>query len=423
VDVLVAGGGPAGVAAALAAARAGRSVMVVDAQGCFGGMGTAGLLPVFMPFGDGVNFLAGGIGREIHDRLIAASGMEQPANPAEWCEPIHAEDLKLLYDKLVGESGAQFQFCTQLIAVQADGGRVTHAICAAKSGLFAFAAKTFVDATGDGDLCAWAAAPFEKGDADGAMMPGTLCSLWTKVDFARAGGSQESKLQQAIDDGVLSVPDRHLPGIFHIRRDLGGGNVGHTFGVDGTDERTLTAAFLHGRAILGEYERYYKQYLQGYEKMELMATAAAMGIRESRRILGDYVLCVEDFKTRAVFPDEIGRFAYPVDIHASQPDKAKYEQFLDEYHTLRYKPGESYGVPYRCLTPRGLDNVWVAGRCVSTDRYIQGSLRVMPGCYITGQACGLAAAMAVEAGTSNRDVNVPQLQKRLKAMGAYLPNA
>ena len=115
--------------------------------------------------------------------------------------------------------------------------------------------------------------------------------------------------------------------------------------MDGTDERTLTAAFLHGRASLAEYERYYKQYLQGYEKMELMATAAAMGIRESRRIMGDYVLCVEDFKSRAVFPDEIGRFAYPVDIHASQPDKAKYEQFLDEYHSLRYQPGKATAFP------------------------------------------------------------------------------
>ena len=156
--------------------------------------------------------------------------------------------------------------------------------------------------------------------------------------------------------------------------------------------------------------------------MTLVATGSLLGIRESRRITGDYVLCLDDFKKRAVFPDEIGRYCYPVDIHASKPDAANYKQFAEEFKTLRYKQGESYGIPYRVLVPQKLSNVLVAGRCVSSDRYIQGSIRVMPGCFITGQATGVAAAIAIEKGADTRGVPVPELQARLKKLGGYLPN-
>ena len=199
--------------------------------------------------------------------------------------------------------------------------------------------------------------------------------------------------------------------------------MGHTFGVDGTDERSLTEALIVGRRLVPQYERYYKEYLKGFEKMELVATGSLLGLRETRRIMGDYVLCLEDFKSQAVFDDEIGRYCYPVDIHPMRADKAAYERFHAEWTALRYKDGESYGIPYRILLPKGLSNVWVTGRCVSTDRFLQGSIRVMPGCYITGQAAGMAAAMAVQADTDNRGVDTPALQKRLKDIGAFLPNA
>jgi hypothetical protein len=214
--------------------------------------------------------------------------------------------------------------------------------------------------------------------------------------------------------------------MWQVSDTIGGGNVGHTFGVDGTDERSLTAALVWGRRSLLEYERYYKQYLSGFERTELVATGALLGLRETRRIMGDYVLCLEDFKTRAVFDDEIGRYCYPVDVHPSRPGKADFDQFMDEYRSLRYAKGESYGIPYRCLVPRGLSNVLVAGRCVSSDRYVQGSIRVMPGCYITGQAAGAAAAVAVEGAGPRRpadvrNVDVRELRRRLGSMGAFLP--
>ncbi|MCD6284343.1 MAG: FAD-dependent oxidoreductase [Anaerolineae bacterium] len=422
VDVFVAGGGPAGVAAALAAARQGASVFIAEGQACFGGMGTTGLVPAFMCFTDRVNFLADGIGREIYERMKQRA--DTPQDDPGGSVSINAEALKRVYDDVIEESrGIDFTFHTQVIGVETEGGHVTAAICAAKSGIFAVKAKAFVDGTGDGDLATWAGASSEKGDAEGNMMPGTLCSLWANVDWSRVSGRQDRNLAVAFADNVFTVHDRHLPGMWQVGEGIGGGNVGHTFGVDGTDERSLTEALLWGRKSLSEYEVYYKRYLEGFEDASLVATGALLGLRETRRILGDYVLVLGDFNNRAVFEDEIGRYNYPVDIHASTPSSEDFAKFKEEFKRLRYKDGESYGIPYRVLTPQGLDNVLVAGRCVSSDRFMQGSIRVMPGCYITGQAAGVAASIAAGSGTDIHAIDVKQLQSKLKTMGAYLPHA
>ena len=421
VDVFVAGGGPAGIAAAVTAARQGRRVFVVDAQNCFGGIGTAGLLQIFMTFTDGENFLAGGIGREIFDRLGQAKGFGDFWREGDWHDVLcKGEVLKRVYDDLLAGSGAAFSLCTQCIGIQARKDRIETAVCWGKSGLFAVKAKMYVDGTGDGDLCAWAGAPYEKGNAEGHMQPGTLCSLWADIDWAAAYAAghgpwqQDGPLQQAFRDSVFTVPDPHLPGMVPVGKHTGMGNVGHAFGVDGTDERSITQALLEQRKRILEYERYYKEYLKGYENMELTATAAMMGIRETRRVTGDYVLNVADYRNRAVFDDEIGRYSFKLDLHPAQPGPLGDLQ--------EYKKGDSYGIPYRCLTPKGLSNVLVAGRCISADRPMQGSTRVMPGCFITGQAAGMAAAMAAETSRTTREISVHELQTRLRKMGAFLPN-
>ena len=425
VDVLVAGGGPAGVAAAIAAREQGASVFLAEGHSCFGGLGTAGLVPWFCMFGDGVHFHADGVGRRIYDQVYARGGTSSPTGSMS--PVIRAEVLKRIYDDLITDSGAAFSLHTQIVGIEQDGSRLTHAICWGKSGLFAIAAQAFVDCTGDGDLCAWGGAPVEKGDASGGLMPGTLCSLWSGIDWARvrAGGLRDdSRCAEAGDNGVFTIPDKHLPGMAMTSAEgVGGGNIGHTFDVDGTDERSLTKGLVWGRKLMVEYERYYKEYLQGFEQMQLVATGSLLGIRETRRVMGDYVLVLSDFQNQSIFEDEIGRFAYPVDIHASTNDEAAHAKFMEEFTTLRYKAGESYGIPYRALVPRNLDNVLVAGRCISADRYLQASVRVMPGCYITGQAAGVAAAMAAGANVTTRQVDVKDLQRRLKALGAFLPNA
>ncbi|KKL93401.1 hypothetical protein LCGC14_1875050, partial [marine sediment metagenome] len=346
VDVFVAGGGPAGVAAAVAAARQGAKVFLAEGHSCLGGMGTAGLVPAFMRMGDGVNLLAAGVGSEIVDRLItaggSAEGRKDPGIESIGSISIHPEVLKRVYDEMVTEAKVKFAFHTNLIAVEAEGGRVVTAVCAAKSGLFAITAGIYVDATGDGDLAVWAGAPFEKGDEQGRMMPGTLCSLWANVDWdaVRAGdlGAGNKRIEEAFADGVLTQEDRHLPGMWRLPGTLGGGNIGHAFGVDGTDERSLTEALVWGRKLVLEYDRYYREYLKGFEKMELTATGSLLGLRETRRIMGDYVLNLEDFKSRAVFDDEIGRYSYPVDIHVSGPNRAAYDKFMEAAkHASRHR--------------------------------------------------------------------------------------
>lgn len=431
VDIFVAGGGPSGLAAAVTAARQGARVFLAEGQACFGGMGTAAGLPMFCAETDGVHFTSAGFGTDVYERLVAAGGTA----PETRGKPVgtfgfyyNCETLKRVYDELARASGMRFSFHTQFLDVVVERGVVTHAICSAKSGLFAVRARLFVDATGDGDLCARAGSPFEKGDARGDMQPPTLLSLWCDIDWEKANRNgcgiwqQDKQLPRAFQDKVFTTEDRHLPGIIPIGPHAGWGNIGHLFGTDGTDEVSLTEALLRGRQLLLEYERFYREYLTGFERMQLLNTGALLGVRETRRITGDYILNLADFKRRAVFHDEIGRFSYPVDLHATRPDRETFETFEREFAELRYQPGENYGIPYRCLTPVGIDNVLVAGRCISCDRYIQGSVRVMPACFITGQAAGMAAALAADKGGTTRQVNVPELQARLAKMGAFLPN-
>ena len=154
----------------------------------------------------------------------------------------------------------------------------------------------------------------------------------------------------------------------------------------------------------------------------MVATGAMLGIRESRRVRGVYTLVIEDFIRQAVFDDEIGRYSYPVDIHASNNSVESFNEFLTDHTGYRYKKGESYGVPYRMMVPKGINNLLTAGRCVSTDRAMQSSIRVMPGCYITGQAAGVSAALCAKEGCSPKDVNVHAIQSTLVDMGMYLPN-
>ena len=418
VDVFVAGGGPSGVAAALAASRLGKRVFLAESQGMLGGAGTAGLVPAFAPFGDGVNTLVGGVGLELRQRA-------RPDVPIDtYWTAVRVEDLKRAYDEMLAESDVAYSLFTTVCDVVSRDGHVEYVVLTAKSGLFAVKAKVYIDCTGDADLVALAGGRYEVGDDQGQVMPATLCSLWAGIDYGRVTLHDGAKLDEAFRDGVFTYEDRHLSGIFPADKALGvgGGNVGHTFGVDPLDERSLTRAITWGRKSMLEYRRYYQGYLPGYEKAEPIMTGNILGVRESRRVTCDYTLCVDDFVARAAFDDEIGRYCYPVDIHVMTTDKAEYERFRQEYgKTYHYDKGESYGIPYRSLIPVSFDNVLVAGRCMGTDRQMQASVRVMPGCLITGQAAGAAAALASDS-AQVRAVKAADLQKRLIELGAVLPN-
>ena len=319
-------------------------------------------------------------------------------------------------------------FYSRLVAVETNDGHVEHVVCSAPSGLWAVKAKVYVDATGNGDLCAFAGAETKTGDEKGASMPGTLCTLWSGIDFAQCKGRQSRFLQKAVADGLFTTPDLNWANVWDVGEGVGNGNLGHAFGLDGTDERSLTKALLDGRRQAMEYERYLRTYLKddGFANARMVATADLVGIRASRRVTGDYVLCLEDYLRRASFADEIGRYSYVIDVHPSKEDsnrQTSVARFVNRYSgKLAYAPGDSYGIPYRTLLPKRLANVLVAGRCISCDHWVQGSVRVTPGCYITGQAAGLAAAMSVAANGDVRKVSAADVRRRLRAIGAYAPD-
>lgn len=428
VDVFVAGGGPAGVSAAVAAARLGHSVFLAESGFALGGAAVNMLVPAFMPFGDKLIFYAEGIGREVYDRIAA----EAPDRFKTYCpDGIPVETLKLIYDDMIEKSGCALAFGAEVTDAVTEGGRVTHAVLSAREGMYAVKAKLFIDATGDGLLSERAGARTEYGDENGLSMAATLCALWAGFEFDKFEYPANKYVDRAFNDGVFTNHDRHLPGIWPILANhpgvpdgVGGSNAGHVYGVDPRSSESLTGGIIKARKQLKEYRRYFREYMSGCGNAEIIYSAPMLGIRESRRVTCDYRLNVEDFKRRAVFDDEIGRFNYGVDIHSSTNDRAGYEKFIGEYTSLRYKDGESYGIPLRSLTVKGFSNLLCAGRCIGTDRYMLSSVRVMPGCFITGQAAGTAAAQALEQKAEDvREADVREIQNKLVRMGAYLPNA
>ena len=410
-DVLVAGGGPAGVAAAVMCARAqrktGGSVLLLEQSGTFGGSSTLAGVPELMNFDDGRNFLATGFGEEIYASLFGVCPMDRG-----W-QTVRAERLKLLYDRLMEESGAVFRFYCRITDVILSDDRVTHVIVSAPEGVWAVETGILVDCTGSGALCAMAGCGFDYGDENGVPMSATLCSLWGGVDFSRKK-NDGMMIGKAMQDGVFSQYDTVLPGIkpTYPEAGVGGGNVGHCFGVKDIDTESMTHAMIEGRRRLEEYRVYYNRYVPGCENAVLMDSANYLGVRESRRIRCVRTLSETDFSDQSQKPDEIGRYSYPIDIHPVTADSKGMADFGRSV-SRRHAPGESYSIPYGCLVPLGIRNMLVAGRCVGADHAMQASVRVIPGCYITGQAAGVAAAICARDHIDTADLDVATMKEIL----------
>ncbi len=426
-DIVICGAGPAGIAAALAAREAGAEdkIVLIEQIGCLGGMGTAGLVPAFIHMTDGENILAAGIAKKVVDEL--AKRMQTEPN-YHWMN-IQPEILKCIYDEMIIQADIDLFLNLPVVDVIRKDSVIESIIVSTKNGLKAIIGKIFIDATGDGNLCAWAGTPFEVGDEQGRTMAPSLCVIYSGIDWNRyhqavkqTGKGFRELWFEYVESGQSPILEWHLPGIFPVGKQIGTGNIGHIYSINCLDERDITKGYLEGRRIAQIYFEFARKNVPGFENAELTCTASLLSVRETRRIIGEYILNYADYQNRASFEDEIGRFAYPIDIHASSADAEDQKRVERELTETRLGRGESYGIPYRSLIPKTLRNTLVAGRCISTDRRMQSSIRVMPGCFITGQAVGVAAALAIKQKTDDvRNININELRNILRQQKVYLP--
>lgn len=434
-DVIVAGGGPAGCAAAASSAREGAKTLLIEGSGMLGGMGTGGLVPSWCPFWDKEKIIYRGMAEKILNETKKYSSHIMPQD-LEWV-PIDAEVLKRVYDQFVKEYGVDILFNTQLSAVNSKvRGYVDSIVVSNKKGLTAYSAKSFVDCTGDADLAAFAGAQFEMGANDGKLMPATMCFVISNVDeyayrFDSQNGLNYGSLLPANPKSAIhkitADPKYNLITDTHLCQQIIGPktvgfNAGHIFNVDGTDPVSISKAMIYGRELVHQLHEGLKEYFPtAFANSILVSSAPMMGIREGRRIIGDYRMTVDDYLQKRSFDDEISRNSYYIDLHLTQ---AEIKETLNngisrEQINRRYKLGESHGIPYRSLVPKDLNNVIVAGRSISCDRQIQGSIRTMPNCLCTGEAAGMAAAMSAKSGKNFHETDIKELRKKLKEHGAY----
>lgn len=408
-DVIVVGGGPGGCTAAIAAAREGAKVLLIEATGQLGGMGTAGMVPAWCPFSDGEKIIYRGLAKKIFNE--SKKGVpHEPAGKLDWVN-INPEYLMKVYDRFVTESGTQVLFFSRVAAVEKSSDDTVDAIIVANQlGLTAYRAKVFVDATGNGDLAVWAGAGYLKSDT---LQDSTLCFALANVNGDKFYGGLHSDNPKSPIHKVVGPDGKYPLTGHHFCMNLIGPNVvqfnaGHIH-ADTTDPRSVTEAMMTGRQIAQQYlEACQEACPDIFGNAFVVKTASLLGTRDGRRIIGDYIFTKEDWNARRTFEDEIGRNSYFLDVHKSG------------FKPVHYGKGDSHGIPYRCLTPKGLKNVLTAGRCISTDEEAFGSLRVMPPCLVTGEAAGAAAAFAIRDSRCDvHAVDVQALRARLRAEGQY----
>ncbi|MGI5181874.1 FAD-dependent oxidoreductase [Dactylosporangium sp. CA-152071] len=441
-EVLVVGGGPAGFGAAMGAAAAGADVVLVERYGFLGGNATAALVMPLMSFhnemkqavggednrllptdhGEGEPVVAGVLWMLL-DRLVRAGGAIRPAPDTGYTVPFDPEVFKLVTYDMLGGSGVKLllhAFASDLITLP-DSSRV---VFETKSGPVVIDADVVVDCTGDGDLAASAGAPFEVGrPEDGLTQPMTL--MFRIGEMQRDGFAsyvQEHPdqwkgvhglwdlIRAARDAGELDLPREDI--LFFATPHSGEVSVNSTrFGGLGISVWDLTRAELTMHQQLDSISRFLRTRVPGFESSYVIQSGVQVGVRETRRVLGDYQLTGQDVLDARKFPDVVARGAYPVDIHNPNGPGT----------ILRRLPqGTSYDIPLRTLLPRDVDRLLVAGRCISGDHVAHSSYRIMPISMATGQAAGVCAALAARAGKPPREIPVTQVQRVLRAQGASL---
>lgn len=444
-DVLVIGGGPAGMCAAIAAAREGVSVLLVEQGGCLGGSATRGLVGPFMTCYDrkGETMIIRGIFEEIVNRMVERGCALHPSTVragtsfTSWIvvghdhvTPFEPEGLKRLMDDMMEEAGVKVLFHTDFLQPLMEGETLTGAVVSSKRGIETVRGRVLIDCTGDGDVAARAGVPFEMGnEALGLIQPATMFFHICGVDAAALEADIQANLHNFYrKDGVnyrslhWRVSEARAQGDWPLQRvsiglfrmpqpDEWCVNTSRIMGVDSTDNESLTAAEVEGRRQADIIMRFLNKYVPGCQNARLKSTATYVGIRESRHIRGDYRLTAQDLISAQVPEDSILLAANSVDVHG------RFGPTSNEYTPIE---GDYYGIPYRCLLPIGVENLLLAGRCVSADSTAAGAIRVMPPCMAMGQAAGTAAAMAVKQDVTPRALDIQALRLRLKENKAFL---
>jgi len=436
-DVLVLGGGPSGLIAAIAAAESGLRVGLVENRSFVGGNMTIGL-PILGFLGQKGNQIIQGIPERFIQRLKDVGGSSEH----RWC-PLHMsltlvepEAVKTVGLQMLLEAGVQVTLHAMVANVIREGNKIAGIVIQSKGGREVFTAKTYIDCTGDADVAYAAGVPTDKGDDGGGLQPPTLM-------FCLAGVDTE-KLRHAIADHPKTYMTDFIPNdyfgqnhqfivvglkelikaaqaagldirtertiiITGLRAGEAWINMTRMAGVDGTDVHSLTAGEIEGRRQIPDIQKYLREYVPGFENCYFTKAAPFLGIRETRRIVGHYIMDRDDVLSQRRFDDAIAVASYPIDIHRP----------TDAGCTLEWS-GDCYDIPYRSLVPLEIENLLVAGRCISTTHEAMAAIRVMATCMAMGEAAGRAAAMCAKQGIRPEQVKVDELQKELLSHGAYL---
>jgi hypothetical protein len=444
-DVLVAGGGTAGAMAGIAAARSGARVLVIEAFGSLGGTGTNAWVTPLMRNVSGGRNLNRGLTDELKARLIARGDGGVDANGNDnWFNP---EGMKVVLEQMLLESGGEALYHTHVVAPVMDGQFIRSLVIHNKGGLQALPARVVIDSTGDADVAVAAGAGFHGGDADGihqAMsLRFTLAGIDTArlCDFLRAqgqgqespdfmhfwmvwgkGSTLEGLFRQGVDAGLLqerdgdyfqgfSVPGRPGEISFNCPRIRAEYN-------DGANPWHLTGAQIDGREAVDRLTAFCRASFPGCESAFVGTYAPMVGVRETRRIVGEYTLTLEDILDFRTFPDSICRNHYPVDIHSPRGAKLIHER---EGSAPYFAPDAFHEIPYRAIVPQGVSNVLVPGRAASSSFEAQSAIRVQQNCHTMGEAAGIAAAWAArEFGGDVRAVDVAALQAEMRGRGGLV---
>jgi len=432
VDVAVLGGGPAGIAAAASAARLGARVLLVERYGFLGGMGTAAGVTNFCGLHANVHGeirrVVHGVAEELLDRMRALDGLNEPhlVFGKTHAQAYDMSAFKCAADQLLVAAGAQVLFHAWAagVAKRADG-RLDALIVETKSGRVAIRARVFVDASGDAEIAHAAGVPTEKGDASGSLLYPTLMFRVGDVDADRAGDAWRTipgRMDAAESAGEFRFARRGA--IVRPQKHASEWRVNATqlknadgSAVDGTDAASLSAAELEGRRQVADYLRFLRTKVPGFEHAYALDIAPQLGIRETRRLVAEYMLTADDVLGCADFDDAIGVNGWPLEQHVAG-------DVVWSWPPIPASRGYNQ-LPWRMLVPRAegagaVDNLLVAGRCAGMTHDGQSAARVSGGCFVMGQAAGTGAALALARDTNVRSIDTRALQRQLQADGAFI---